>query len=70
MKVKDEEDYLNKVYKSVEISPFYICKEILLILNYEILKLKCSSKNIIYQTNGFILNSWQIHLNDLIYHII
>jgi hypothetical protein len=60
MKIKDEEDYLNKAYKSVENFKFYICKEILLILNYGDIEIKGSSVKYYLSDEGFYFtNSWQ-----------
>jgi hypothetical protein len=60
MKITDEEDYLNKAYKSVENFKFYICKEILLILNYGDSEINGSSVKYYLSDKGFYFtNSWE-----------
>jgi hypothetical protein len=60
MKIKDEEEYLTKAYKSLENFKFYICKEILLILNYGDIEIKGSSVKYYLSDEGFYFtNSWQ-----------
>jgi len=60
MKIKDEEDYLTKAYKSIENFKFYICKEILLILNFGDIEIKGSSVKYYLSDEGFYFtNSWQ-----------
>lgn len=60
MKIKEEEDYLNKAYKSIENFKFFVCKEILLILNYGDVEIKGSSVKYYLSDVGFYFtNSWQ-----------
>jgi hypothetical protein len=60
MKIKEEEDYLNTAYQSIENFKFYICNEIHLILNYGDIEIKGSSVKYYLSDEGFYFtNSWQ-----------
>lgn len=60
MKIREEEDYLIKTYKSLENFNFYLCKEILLMLNHGDIEIKGSSVKYYLSEEGFYFtNSWQ-----------
>lgn len=59
MKIRNEEEYIETVFKSIETFKFYSCDEILLILNHGDVEIKGSSVKYYLSDNGFYYtNNW------------